>query len=148
VVVAMFLEHDRLKKDVRQIAVGVAVHDLDDAARSIFGKIGQRRDDVSPADLVYDVVVQDFLPCGVIASIFAIGNLEIPRLLRLVERGVGIPDRVGHQRFEALGEYRFKVAPIVAFERDRHQLGDLRAADGTHGEDLLESTKNLALNEG
>jgi hypothetical protein len=40
VVVAIFLEHDHLKKDVRQIGVGVAVHDLDDAARSIFGKTG------------------------------------------------------------------------------------------------------------
>src|SRR4051812_43975134 len=52
VVVAIFLEHDRLEKDVRQIDVGVAVHDLDDAARSVFGKIGQRCDDVGPADLV------------------------------------------------------------------------------------------------
>jgi hypothetical protein len=38
VVVAIFLERDRLEKDVRKIDVGVAVHDLDNAARSIFRK--------------------------------------------------------------------------------------------------------------
>ncbi len=86
-VIAVLFEHHGLEKDISQIDVGVAVHDLDNTARSIFGKVGQRRDDVGPADVVHDVFVQDFLPRGVVARIFAIGNLEIPRLLRLVERG-------------------------------------------------------------
>ena len=57
-VIAVFFEHDRLKKDVRQIDVGVAVHDLDDAARSIFGEVSQCCDDVGAADLVHNVISQ------------------------------------------------------------------------------------------
>jgi hypothetical protein len=61
VVIAIVLEHHCLKEDVCQIDVGVSVHDLDNAAWSIFGKIGQRRDNVGPTYLVHDILVQNFL---------------------------------------------------------------------------------------
>jgi len=40
VIVAVVLEHDRLKENVSQIGVLIIVHVLDNASRSICGEVG------------------------------------------------------------------------------------------------------------